>query len=793
MFQNNNNAVIKHISKASLKSNKLRNRLVGSVITLAAFLMALVITFEYNAAMEMKNWMDYQAMFENADKQVIQRISKNTDVEVYGLGERVGIAKEGNTSLLMIYADENTMKLSNIHIKSGSMPKAANQIAIEESYFRSANKKLGIGDTIKLNYRNDISRRMQTSSFIITGLLEAGAESSVDSEAYNAVLSWNFIKADPALASVNPSVVIKVADADSYSNSELKAKIKQISKAAGLDEKNIDFNNLNIDSNNATYQTSLAVMAIPAVVMFACALVIYNIFCITIMRRVKEYGQLRTLGTTRRQIKKIVFREGKVISIRYIPLGIIGGCIVSYILRTSMWLPGPSTVLALSAGIITFIVVMISLRKPASIAAGASPMEALHYTGYNAGKISKERSARKLTPFMLGKLYLSRNKKKNMITFLSLTLSGILFITAASFLTSIDPDQRARRSFPYGGEYIISLNSDLISPLTDYNDLQIKNPLSEKLKSEITEISGVNGIEVHKYIKGRLPGVAVDDGTIEISNIREKDYKELEKLLTQGSMPEFSAVNNQMLINSSGRDYKNINFKPGSKGSLNVFDGKLQKKADFIISGIVKDKDSGETFLLPDKTMDKLVKDNCNISFEILSSKGYSANTESQLKALVERDERLEFKSFKEEKDSIENILRTITLTVYTFVAFIACFGLVNLVNTMITNVISRKNEIGILQAVGLNRTQLTQMLSTENAYMIFGSFIVSVVAGSAIGYAVSKSIGNIAGLSYIRYQAPLLIIAIYFLLIVVIQAVTTKFIGISMRKHSVVERMREI
>lgn len=795
MFQNNNDAVIRHISKVNFKNNKMRNRFAGAVIALAAFLLTLASTFGYNAAMELKNLTHYQALFENVDAQIVERIKTNPDIEAYGINQQAGMVKNENISLSLLCTDEKTMELSNVRVGTGSMPQNVNQIAIEKGYLDSVHSTAQIGDAISLNYRNDVSKEMQEGSFIVTGFLETGAKNDMGRKTYNAIVSQAFIDSDPALSSAYPSVVITVTDAAGYSNEGLKTKIKEIGQAVGLTEQSVIINTLNIDSNNTSSETAVVVFALALVIVVACTLVIYNIFYIAIMRKVNEYGLLRTIGTTPRQIKKIIFCEGRILSGQYIPVGILAGCGASYAIRPSMWLAGPSLIFAFCAGCITLFTVMLSLRKPAKIAGCVSPLEAVRYTGYYTGMRKKKRTSERLTPVSLGRMYLTRNRKKTVITFLSLTLSGILFITAASLVSSADSSKRAEQRFPYSGEYLICLNSDILSPSTSYSDLQIDNPLSDNLKAKIASISGVDGIEVHKYIRSRLEGVNIDDGITGIDNIREKDGKEFEKYLVEGTLPDSSLEGNKILVNcaTSTYEYLGLHYRHGDKITMKLFDGEAQIEKEFAVSGVIENKNIGETFFLPDQVMDELMTHNCNMSFEIISGQGYSAEVEAQLKAFTASEEKLEFISMKEQTDLYQNAFHTMAIAIYAFIALIACFGLVNLVNTIITNILSRKNEIGILQAVGLSKGQLFKMLNTENAYLIFGSFIVSVFIGSGLGYIICRAAGNTGGLSYIQYQFPFLMIAVYFVLIASLQAITTKLIGSSMQKQSVIQRLQEV
>ena len=69
-----------------------------------------------------------------------------------------------------------------------------------------------------------------------------------------------------------------------------------------------------------------------AIVIMAGILVIYCIFYISIISSVKEYGQLRTIGMTAKQIKQLVFREGTLLALAALPMGLTAGIVLSYVL-----------------------------------------------------------------------------------------------------------------------------------------------------------------------------------------------------------------------------------------------------------------------------------------------------------------------------------------------------------------------------------------------------------------------------------------------------------------------------
>lgn len=62
-----------------------------------------------------------------------------------------------------------------------------------------------------------------------------------------------------------------------------------------------------------------------AVIFIAGYLLIYNVFYISIAQDIRFYGMLKTLGTTARQIRKIVYKKAIKLSLMGIPIGLLLG------------------------------------------------------------------------------------------------------------------------------------------------------------------------------------------------------------------------------------------------------------------------------------------------------------------------------------------------------------------------------------------------------------------------------------------------------------------------------------
>ena len=93
-------------------------------------------------------------------------------------------------------------------------------------------------------------------------------------------------------------------------------------------------------------------------------MVIYNIFFISVMNNVTSFGQLRTLGATKKQIKRIISKEGNYLALRFIPLGCIAGGMLSFLIDRTAFQLFPDAVIVLLSGTAVFICVKLSILKP---------------------------------------------------------------------------------------------------------------------------------------------------------------------------------------------------------------------------------------------------------------------------------------------------------------------------------------------------------------------------------------------------------------------------------------------
>lgn len=150
------------------------------------------------------------------------------------------------------------------------------------------------------------------------------------------------------------------------------------------------------------------------------------------------------------------------------------------------------------------------------------------------------------------------------------------------------------------------------------------------------------------------------------------------------------------------------------------------------------------------------------------------------------------FKSYDEELGIAKQLIRTIQYTIYGLLIVIGIIGYISLINTMITSILVRKKELGILQAIGLSDKQLRQMIHREGMFFTFGTLVLSLTIGNGLGYLLVRIIINTQILTISQYEYPITQTLVLTVAVVIGQIAITVFVNRYIHKQSLVERMRD-
>ena len=109
-------------------------------------------------------------------------------------------------------------------------------------------------------------------------------------------------------------------------------------------------------------------------------MVIQSIFRISIQDKIQSYGQLRTIGATPKQIRRIVKRESRRLGGTGILLGVLLGIGGGLLLFPKGFHGAYYGLAVLLTALVCWFMVSVSFHKPVKIAAGISPLEAVRFS-----------------------------------------------------------------------------------------------------------------------------------------------------------------------------------------------------------------------------------------------------------------------------------------------------------------------------------------------------------------------------------------------------------------------------
>lgn len=198
-----------------------------------------------------------------------------------------------------------------------------------------------------------------------------------------------------------------------------------------------------------------AIVVILLLIIFTGYLIIYNVFQISVINDIRFYGLLKTIGTTGKQLGRVIRQQALLLSLVGIPAGALLGfaignkltpVIMEHLSYKNAFVSFNPWIF-IGAAVFSLLTVFLSCARPGRIAAKVSPVEAVRYTegGQHSGKKNGKRAVRVGTAgASLPKMAwanLGRSRSKTVVTILSLTLAVVLMNLVYTFANGFDMEK----------------------------------------------------------------------------------------------------------------------------------------------------------------------------------------------------------------------------------------------------------------------------------------------------------------------------------------------------------------
>lgn len=789
--------MISQMSKQSLKSGRMRNLFVMVTIVLAAALLTAILMFAMGQKQQVRNELSHrqQVGYYNLTDEQVETLKKDERI-AYQIQVKSGILfQAGSIDVIPYYVSELSDQIQIGELESGRMPEQENEIAVQEAMLQKMGITSDIGGSVEFAFPDG-----NTETFTVSGFLKG----SDTAKQFAVFFSEVYAKNGSQLKDIPYEVYAKLYDATNMHPEECKELMYLIGSDAQIARKNVNPSKAFTDSLSVDMQSVLLYGLVGVVILLACFLVIYGVFYLSVIGRIHQFGQLRTIGMTKKQMKKFVSREGSILFIRSAPIGIVIGGAAGYFI-----IPDGFFILNLLAAIIlvlfvVYMITMISILKPAKIAAAVSPMEALRYVPQDDMKKGEnKKQCRTLTPFGLGRMNFSKNRKKAMITMLSLAFGGILFMTAATYMSSFNKENYAKQGYFKEAQFHITYARSAVELNENgMSGMQAQTPLGENQIQEIASLDGVKEITKIKNFGVRFDYPKNDeyDNDDIVYPLTETETKEIEKYLQEGSADFDKLMSGNYILaagNNNAEEIYGWQFTVGDTIILHYYDGNQMARKEVTILGILNEQYVLEHeglegwFLMPEQAiLDSISYDSLNAHLLVATEEEKEEAVGESLEAMVAERPELTLETLAERKVVYEQIANQIFGVISGLAIFIMMFSILSMMNTLITNIVTKKQELAMLESIGMDKKQIRNMLCTESLILVIATVGVTMTAGTLCGYILSTALYQ-RGAFYMAFRFPTVFALAYSAVLILVPLLIT-FVSLhSFSKEALVERLR--
>ena len=466
LFGNNNKAVIKKLANRSFRSNKMRNVIAVIAIALTTFLFTAVLTIgmgangtlEYSMAKLMGSSAD--ALVQGLSEEQFQQLKRNAMFEKVGCWIPVEIMTNTNRRVAEVdYADQTQLEIRMLTPRTGSAPQKANEVLVSANILKDLNIEEKIGAEIPVELKVRQSDQVYHFDMVVSGIYDTPNEKSESVIVSKAFLEENAEMMND-IAQGRVGCGIYTADVVMRDNYMVKDRISELVRNIGGNPDDVNAANAvrvapnPIVSNESGLMMWLVAGVFGILFMFCGYLLIYNVFEIAVTNDIRQYGLLRTVGTTSQQIKRLVNRQALYLFLMGTPFGLLFGILLGRsILPAALQMFAAdysgknievSTLpyLGIIVGAILFsgLTVYISTRKSVKKASRVSPIEAIRYVEQDTVSIKRKKTNTGAVIPRMAKANLQRNKRRTVFIVVSLTLSIVLLNSVFIFSGSFDED-----------------------------------------------------------------------------------------------------------------------------------------------------------------------------------------------------------------------------------------------------------------------------------------------------------------------------------------------------------------
>ena len=464
-----NRSCIRRLSLRSLLANRTRNivAVLAIALTVVLFTSLFTIALSINEGIQQNNFRQAggwsHGTFKYLTEEQFEELKNDPLIDQWGLRRFLGMPTQvpfKKSHVEIGYSDANQAHWSYCDPVEGRLPQeGTNEAATDTHVLELLGVEPEIGTDFTVTF--DVDGHETTQTFTLCGWWEYD----------EAVVANHILVPESRVDAILAEVGVTPPGSDGMTGSwnldvmlehgacSIASDLEKILESHGFQSESVGENYISTGVNWGYTGAQLSDKLDPTVVAIIVGvlllilltgyLIIYNVFQISVAGDIRFYGLLKTIGTTPRQLRRIIRTQALLLSLIGIPIGLLLGWLLGGVLTPVIVarLDGVTTVVSVSpllfvgAAAFALVTVLISCRRPGRLAGKVSPVEAVRYTEGKALKRKGKRSGKGVSLLSMAWANLGRSRGKTFITVLSLTLAVVLLTLTVTFTGGFDMDK----------------------------------------------------------------------------------------------------------------------------------------------------------------------------------------------------------------------------------------------------------------------------------------------------------------------------------------------------------------
>ena len=313
-------------------------------------------------------------------------------------------------------------------------------------------------------------------------------------------------------------------------------------------------------------------------------------------------------------------------------------------------------------------------------------------------------------------------------------LSCVLFVIISNYVGNIDTEHEARIAINHGQfelQLDYSQNYDEAYSENNLDTILQNTPLDDSMIEEIKSIPGVTDVMTREIVSVNLNGTRFPADIVS-----KNDFDFMRQDGDIGSMDYDQAVKNGEIFFGWSAWMEQDGYAPGESIVFDFENGSETYTYQGKIAGSFV---SADTYLvIPEGVYRSMNPRGTAYGYLWVDcDKKDVASVEQSLNTLISNTSHIKMDTYHAQLESAESVTRMMKLGCYLFMAVVGLIGFMNMANTIIMNITTKKQEYGVLQAVGMTNRQLNLCLQLQGLMFTVGTICVALIIGLPLGYTL--------------------------------------------------------